>query len=424
METARKLFVGYDLCDDFSQVSCYSYKSLEPVPISIRNGQELIPTLLCAQAETGQWLFGEEALACGTKDGSVLIDHLLEKLAGGTQVEVFGHSYSPVELMGKYFRRTLKLIKEHFPVEPIVQMVVTVRNTQPALTEGIYAALELLGLGKDRVTVMNHAGAYLYYVLSQDRSLWVNDVGLFDFSEEGMLYYQIRLNRRNRPMIARIEKTDCSDTLKDMMPEKQDGTGKQQAYVFETLASSLLYKQLVTTLYFTGTGFQGSWAMGAIERLCAGRRAFLGQNLFTKGACYAAKELAEHTLEEFILLHDDMVVSDIGVRVYKDTRFQELVLAEAGTIWYEIDSGIEVIVEGSPEGEAELEIIRRNIITRDVLREKLHLTGLPRRPDRMTRLEIRLSCKDRSTGTIAVKDLGFGEFYPETGQVTEFTIEL
>jgi hypothetical protein len=36
MDAPRKVIVGYDLCEDFTQISCYSYKTFEPIPIGIR----------------------------------------------------------------------------------------------------------------------------------------------------------------------------------------------------------------------------------------------------------------------------------------------------------------------------------------------------------------------------------------------------
>lgn len=420
MDTPRKLIVGYDLCEDYTQICCYSYKSLEPIPISTREEDELnlIPTALCVKADTKQWLFGDEAIACGANNAGIVVKHLLDKLAKGTELQLYDQTFSAVSLMEKYFRKTLMLLKKYFPTEQITKLVVTVRNIQPSLVEGIYAALAILGLEKDRVVVMSHAGAYLYYALNQDKSLWMNDVGLFDFSEEGLLYYQIKINRRTRPMIAGLNKADYSHILNyQMIKEKSE----DHAYAFENIANTALYKKLVTTLYFTGKGFDGGWADGAIQGLCTGRRAFMGQNLFTKGACYAAKELSgDRKLEEFILLNDDMITGSVGVRVYKDTKIQEVNFAEAGDLWYEVNKSIEVI----PEGDAELEVILKSIMTKEIVREKIHLTKLPNRPERMTRLEINLTCKDQSTGIITINDLGFGEIYPETGRIMLFTIEI
>jgi hypothetical protein len=246
----------------------------------------------------------------------------------------------------------------------------------------------------------------------------MNDVGLFDFSEEGLLYYQIKLNRRTKPMIACLIKSDYSQDLNFKMLKKEQ---ENHSYIFENIANTALFKKLVTTLYFTGAGFDGGWAEEAIQSLCTGRRVFMGQNLFTKGACYAAKELSgDRLLEEFILLNDDMITTIVGVRIYKDTKYQEELLTEAGETWYEVNKSIEVI----PEGEVELELILKDILSKEIVREKIHLTGLPDRPDRMTRLEINLTCKDQSTGVIRVNDLGFGEIYPETGCILETTIEI
>ena len=33
MDNTRKLIVGYDLCEDYTQISCYSYKTYEPILI-------------------------------------------------------------------------------------------------------------------------------------------------------------------------------------------------------------------------------------------------------------------------------------------------------------------------------------------------------------------------------------------------------
>jgi hypothetical protein len=420
MDTMRRLIIGYDLCDDFTQICCYSYKSHEPIPISTRDEDErgLIPTVLCFKNDTKQWLFGEEAEECSRLGLGTRIDRLLELLSTGKELELQGQRYSAVALLEQYLRKTLFLVKKYFPTEPVTKLVVTLRSTKPSVVEGIYAALAEMGLHKDRVAVISHARAYLYYALCQEQALWRNDVGLFDFSPDGMLFYQIQINRRQRPILAGLKKTDFTDRIDyTMLQQKQDNL----AYLFETIAASALYKQLITTLYFTGNGFEGNWAEQVIKRLCSGRRVFIGYNLFSKGACYAAKELSgDKSLDDFMLLDDEMITSSVGVRVYLDTKFQEILLAQPGEVWYEVNKSIEVI----PEGEPDLEIILKNVMSRELVREKLHFRNLPDRPDRMTRLEINLTCKNTSTGIIRVNDLGFGDFYPETGCIMEFSIEI
>ena len=420
MDTPGKLIVGYDLCEDFTQISCFSYKRQEPVTISPAGEEDYspIPTVLCIKQETKQWLFGEEAVICAAAGEGIRIDSILSKIITGEETVIFDQKFTGVMLLEKFLRKTLMLIKNYFPTEPITQLVVTVRDTQPALVEKIYQALSMLGIDKDRAVVMGHAGAYLYYALSQERSLWLNDVGLFDFNRQGLSYYQISFNRRTKPIVASLAKKDLTDHLSyDMLDKKEVDVG----YIFKTLADTLLFKQIVSTLYFTGIGFEGGWAEKIIQSLCTGRRAFLGQNLYTKGACYAAKELSgDRKLEDYILLNDEMITSSIGIRLYADAKMTEVPLTEAAIPWYEVNKSIEVI----PEDEAEIELVIKNIITREVLRERLVPSHLPERPKRMTRLEINLTCTSSSEAKITVTDRGFGAFYPETGRVWEFLLEI
>jgi hypothetical protein len=420
MDSPRKLIVGYDLSEDFTQISCFSFKTMEPVSLSTREGDDnsLIPTVLCLKSETKQWLIGEEAISCAAGKSGALVEHLLDIVQEKDEVELYGQQYKGINLLEKYFRKTLTLVKKYFPTEQITKLVVTVRKAEPVLAGRIYEALAMLGLEKDRAVVMSHAEVYLYYALSQEKSLWMNDVGLFEFHKDGLFFYQLRMNRRTKPMIAGLTRTDYSDILNAGMLKQKD---INPVYLFDNAANSALYKQIITTLYLTGSGFLGSWAQEAIKGLCVGRRVFLGQNLFTKGACYAAKELSEPSLlKDFTFLSDDMITSCVAVWVYSDTAFQEVALTRTGENWYEINKSIEVI----KENEAQLEIILKNIMTREAVREIIPLNQFPKRPNRLTRLMISLTCRDKLTGVITVTDLGFGEIYPASGQSLEVVINL
>ena len=421
MENQRKLIVGYDLCDDITQISCYSYKAFEPISVSPDDNEEnsRIPTVLCINNDTKLWSYGNEALSCAQAGNGILIEKLLTKLKIGEETEVFGQTFTAVALIEKFLRKSLTLIKNYFPTETITKLVVTLRETEPRIVEDVYEALYRLGIDRDRAVIMSHAGAYMYYALSQDKSLWVNDVGLFDFNENNLSYYQISINRRAVPMIAGMEKKDYTDTLNYAMLKQK---GINPGYTFENIANTVLFKQIVSTIYFTGIGFEGGWAEEAIRGLCAGRRVFLGQNLYSKGACYAAKELSgDKKLGDIILLNNEMLISSVWIKVYTDATMKELLLTDAAVPWYEVDKEIEVI----PMGEPELEIVLKNIMTREILRERLRLNNPPAgRPDRMSRLGIKLTFLERTVARITVTDLGFGEFYPQTDKIWEFTIDV
>ena len=46
--------------------------------------------------------------------------------------------------------------------------------------------------------------------------------------------------------------------------------------------------QIISTVFLVGDTFAEGWMKQSVALLCKGRRVFMGNNLFTKGACYAA----------------------------------------------------------------------------------------------------------------------------------------
>lgn len=419
MDKYRKLIIGCDLCEDFTQVSCYSYKQHEPITISDKSDDNgLIPTVLCVKHDTKQWLFGEEALSCASENEGILIDCILAKIKSGEEITIYDQTFTGRDLLEKFLRKSLMLVKNYFPTEPITKIVVTVSNSEPYMVNAIYEALYLLGIDKDRAVVISHGGVYMYYALCQDKNLWMNDVGLFDFDDTGLNYYQIHINRSSRPAVVGLLKKDLTDILTlDMLEHKNIDIG----YVFRNTADNILYKQIISTLYFTGKGFKGNWAEESIQSLCKGRRAFIGHNLYTKGACYAAKELSgDRELSDYVLLNEEMITSSIGIRVYKDGKIKEVLISEAAVEWYVVDQNIEVILDEM----AEINLILKNIMTKEVVREKLVLNQLPDRPNKMTRLDIHIACLNNSQLKVDIRDLGFGELYPPSEHVWEFVLEI
>lgn len=419
METLRKLIIGYDLCEDYSQLSCYSHKTLEPIIIGPEDEEGLpIPTALCVKNDSRIWLYGKEAISCSRDGMGVLADNILGKIKNKETTDIFGEQFTGIDLLEKYLRKTLTLTKDHFPTETITKIIVTIHKMDQIIVDGIYEALARLGIEKDRAKVMSHGSSFMYYALSQERELWLNDIGLFDFHKEGLSFYQISVNRRQIPMIADMEKQDFSEILNAAIFNDNNVDIK---FTFENIANTVLHKQIISTLYFTGKGFEGNWAEDTIKSLCAGRRVFVGQGLYVKGACYAAKEFSgDGKLDNIILLNNDMIVNSVSIRAYVDGNIHEVLLTDAAVPWYEVRSQVEVILDDATD----MEIIFRNIMTKEIIRERIPLNTVPERPNRMTRLKLSLSCVDRNRAHLAIWDLGFGDIYQASGKVAEYIMDM
>lgn len=349
-----------------------------------------------------------------------LLINFIEAIETGKPIQYYDKDWEPEGILTRYLRKCLSLVTMQFPTEVIHKLVVTVEKKTKTLIEAVMKALSSLGLGEDRVAVISHQESYVYFALRQKKELWLNDVGLFDFSPRGLFFYRIYMNRRTTPVTVGIEKKEFTEHLSYKMLLELREYG-ELAYRFDNATKNALHKKIVSTIYVTGQGFQGDWHKSVLESLCVGRRVFYGQNLYTIGACYGAKELAgEGKLSDYLLLNEEMVLVDISVKVFSNNRFVPFYFVKAGTMWYDAAKKIEVI----PDEETELELEVFDVMTQQKTTFFLHIDQIEGRPGRTTVLEVGLKFLEPKTCVLKVKDKGFGNMYPSTNRIWEKEIHL
>ena len=86
---------------------------------------------------------------------------------------------------------------------------------------------------------------------------------------------------------------------------------------FLAMAQQAFDKQLVSTVYFVGSAFDGGWMQESLKYICRGRRAFLGKNLYSLGACFVAFQKKE-TEREYVYLGDSEFKMNISLKVRKE----------------------------------------------------------------------------------------------------------
>jgi len=425
MSEQRNLLVGFDFSDDYTQISCYNTKLYEPESVSVSSDEKfLIPTVLCIKEESKDWVYGQEALEAEERGEGMLVGHLVEMASKQESVTIYDINYTAGMLLEKFFRKTLSVLKMKYTGSTILQIVVAVQEENEALNRCIYQAMEALGIGKDRLVIKSHAVAAMYYTLNQNKDLWMNDVGVFHYDGTRLLFYHIGINRSTKPTAVTVTKEEFTESFGELYTSAATSTNEhksQLAYLFHRIAKTTVSRHMISTLLITGKGFEEDWIDGTLQELCLGRRIFKGQNLYTKGACYMAKELkGEKKLEDYILLGEEMLHSNVWFSAYVDAKVQEVMLARIGTPWFEVDEQIEFVFDGKPE----VVLHAKSLFARETSTYKLILDNLPARPNKMTRASLRIRCKDPQYIEAELMDLGFGEMYPATNIVCTTLIPL
>ena len=396
----RTLLLGLDLGDVKTQLAVYNREMREPELIGAteENPEALYDTVI--EMEGMEPLIG-----------------FLPRIRNGEEIIVDGRVSEPVNILAYYLRRILAAARQKYPSEMIQQLVVTVADPSLSFVELIYNALQKLGIERDRAIVIGHKQSYLYFVLYQKAELWVNDVGMFDYDGTHLHYYQMQLDRRKKPVPVRVMERDFTDAMTVAGEGDESGPG----VVFENIVYSAIHKQILSTLYMTGTGFEAEWTDDIFHKLCVGRRLFKGQNLYVSGACYAAKEQGDTSrLEDYLLMDEDMITSHLSMKVYKDAKMQDYILAKAGNPWYQIDSTIELV----PDGENELNLTATNIFSQKERHFILDLEPVAGKTARQCRLALRVRFSDVNTCIVTIKDRGFGELFPTSNRIWEKTLKI
>ncbi len=420
MKEDRTLLVGIDLGARITQMSCFDFTTFEPVSIGRKIGDERkpeIPTALKVDPVSGEWFWADEE--CAGRENLICFPHLLSDVMREETIEIGEYSFEGYQVLKRFLVKLLSILKEYEPNRTIKKLVVTLETREKRLVEYLTKISEEIGIPKGGLVVQNHRQSYMYYAVSQPRELWLNNVGLFELEGDSLLYSQINIDRKTEPYIIGVTQKNLSEDIQWEALAQEDE--QQAAYAFLNAANTVLYKQLVTTIYVTGSGFERPWAHESLKKLCSGRRVFRGQNLFTRGACYAARELSgEGKLDHCLFLDEEMIASNVSLRVYRDAEMQETLLAKAGSLWNEIDSSVDVI----PDDENELQITIQDVLKHEIRVHMLSLSGFAGRENKMTRFTIRIRFADKDTCIVTLKDNGFGEFCPSSNRVWERYIQL
>ena len=421
MKEQRNLLVGYDLSNDYTQISCFNYNTFGPETIKFDydSDKEILDTVMAINKETKEWFIADEAIRASKEGKAILVTNIVEAVRKNKNVKILDNWMSPTELLSIYFRKSLSLIKRYHPNESIQRLEVCVANTDIVLVKAIFTALERIGIDRDRVSVQNHSQSFLYYALCQKKELWMNDVALFDYGLKGLKYYQISIDRKHRPITVGVTVKDYSDEMNFKMLNELSEEELQEK--FKNLASYSLYKQIISTVYLTGKGFAGKWVNDTLGVFGHGKRIFKGINLFSEGACYAAKSSIEpEKFADYVFLSEDMVTTAISVNAYCEAKQQELIFVKTATPWYEADKTYDFILDNTNE----IEIVVRDDFKNTKISHIMYLDLNTARPNKTTRVKMRVRYLNPKVCVITVKDLGFGEFFKTTNRIWEKILDF
>jgi len=368
----------------------------------------------------GRWVIGNDAKRLDViKQGNAAED-LYRRVLKQEKIELGDETYEAIWLLAKYVEISLKKF------EDIGQIVFTV----PRLTADIGRILKGIGqragAEKNSIYVQDYKESFCNYMLYQPKELWQYEAALFHCDRHEVKAYMLRKLRtgfgKGKDTFVTVDEVASAQMqeLAAVYPVLNVDRAKDADVCFKQFIQGVFAKKLVSSVFLVGEGFENNWYPQSLKVLCNGRRAFLGNNLYSKGACYTAYRRSFPDVDGPIYLDETKMMEQICLKLRSQGMDKWQPIVCWGTRWYEADTQFEILLENTDDIEIHIE----SLVGAEMRVERVSLARLPKRKPYSTRLQVKILFSDEKTCKITFKDVGFGEFFPATDFCVEKEIHL
>ena len=407
---ANTCYLGIALNDSYAMVSYMQPNEKEPETVSMIAGSEnyRIPTLLARRKNVGMWYYGEDAQRMAKTSEVICVDALLRRAVAAEVITIAKEHYDALDLLALFLKKVIELPQKLGNVSKVDRVVVAVEHLTREMIGIFHHVAELLGMSPESFAVIDEKESFYAFAMNQEKSLWMHDVFLFSCEKNAVSFYDLSRDLHTKPQMITIHATGAQEL------------GEDKDAVFARILTNCFANRMVSSAYLVGDGFDGEWMKQSLAILCRGRRAFLGQNLFSKGACYMAYLREQGENWPFIYMGENEMKFNLSLCVVEHEKKKMKNLISAGKNWFEMHPTCEVILSGTPQ----VEFYKQLPSSSTPQIQTVELEDLPVRPDRTTRLRITASPVANDKIEVEIRDLGFGEFFPATDRVWKSMVTM
>ncbi len=409
----KEIYIGLDLCRKNVQLSFFREDKQEPESIYQLNNSETyqLPNVMFYSIEEKRWYVGNNVSAVRFQKEGIIVEDVVGNIDSSNHVVVDGASYTYEVLLKILLKTHVEDFIARSEEYHLAGLTVTLEQYHPVVYKVLRELRKELEISKDTFYIMSHENAFFQYVMRQDEKIRTNSISMFEYGTEGMDYYRIDKRYQGKTKIFSLGYQSMREEMSyTMLFQDVEELDKH----FARLAREKMKETYISTVYLTGAGFNDNWIEESTKVLCDGRRVFMGQNIYTKGACYHARLGAFEEKEDCILVSDGSIPFDIGVCVGDvDGRNKFQPIAIGGREWYNMNGKVTLFLDDTNR----IEMIYKDKISKDIVKEIIEVHGLPKRPPKTTKLSLEVELYDEKMGAIIIRDMGFGKIYPTTNKI-------
>ena len=415
-QNVRQYIAGFDLGDDFCQVSWLpgnglnfpAEKEPETLPAAAGSRNYDIPAVLYKAPDANVFYAGMEAAQKAVEADGTYIPKLLSLVRSGQSVTAGAASYEPEALLALYISRVLARLSQAVPDGKPAALMFTSARMDAGLIEALEKVKKRLDLDC-AVFYEDHAASFYNFMLMQPKEIREPGSLLVNYKAGGQMdMHLLSFNPHTTPVVA-------SYTMDLTVPGLYGRTGEEKDEEFCRLLHEQTKERKFASTYLCGSGFEGDWMLRrSAAYLCANsRRAFKGSGLCSKGAVLGGlfKLSPPPQCKEYFFLDDAKLSANICIQAGKRGEPGLYTLVEAGVNWYEVDKICDLVIEDS----AELHLTLQPLTGGKAQDYLIRLEGMPMREGRTARIRLHFTMTSKEQMKVQIEDLGFGEIFPSSG---------
>ncbi len=423
--TPERLVVSIDINDD---MTCISYASLSGRGVTtISSGKDAqdygIPTRMFKNFDTVRWSFGAKAAIRAGNENGKLYDDLLSAVIGEGRQE----DPEAMKRLGTFLAHCLELAAEAVDKEymdpSIAALAICVKKIDSGMLERLEHCVQPLRAVVKDIRFLTRRECFYYYTLSQPPEIWRASVVLADYSDEDFVISHLKVKKG----VQRSSINITEEHHPELLPFDDENPEKMDERLCETFKEKL-YNDVeargikVSSVYLSGLNLEGDWPKQTLKFLCGARRVFQGQNLYSKGACYAVRDQLTqgYISNNFIFLNGEKVNYNLGIRMICEGAEMVCRAVTAGVSWYDLRYETDVML-----GEVkDMTIVLESFPEGDEINHVIRLDSFPDRKKRTTRAHVKFYMKEPGLLKVEVTDRGLGELIPATGTTVTEEIKI
>ena len=334
--------LGVDLNEKSCQISYYDENKEEPETMEAAVDNYQIPLILGYYKD--RWVYGQEAKRLKEAGEGDIVTHLFRKAVKRKKVRVGEKIHDGVWLLAKFVSLMLKKF------EKIDYITFSVPYTNVDMSKMLKGIGKHIGVPGECVFVQDYKESFCQYMIFQPKELWQYEAALFYCDEDVIRAYMLRelknSSQKSRESFVTVDKVADArmEELEAVYPVLHVEKAKAADEHFKRFIQSVFNKKMISSVFLTGDGFENNWYPNSLRVLCNGRRAFMGNNLYSKGACYTAQRRKEEQSDAPVYLDETKLTEQISVRMRVNGEEGWYPLVSWGNHWYESDRQFEVLL--------------------------------------------------------------------------------